>query len=126
MTDAYSWGASKGDAFSDKMSDMFSLDTLTDTENYANYEATAENTALTAENTGDLKDAVGASADDTMEWLRKITEREAVNKFTTAEIKLEFTSNATLNSDMDIDGLINRINDELQETLVSTAEGLER
>lgn len=130
MTDAYSWGASKGDAFSEKMSGMFSLDTLTDTENEAMTKAlsenTAENTALTAENTGDLKDAVGASADDTMEWLRKITERDAVNKFTTAEIKLEFKSNATLNSDMDIDGLINRINDELQETLVSTAEGLER
>lgn len=130
MTDAYSWGASKGDAFSEKMSGMFSLDTLTDTENEAMTKAlsenTAENTALTAENTGDLKDAVSTSSEEQIEWLRKIAEREAVNKFTTAEIKLEFTSNATLNSDMDIDGLINRINDELQETLVSTAEGLER
>lgn len=75
--------------------------------------------------TSDIKDSISTSSDDELEWLRKIAEREAVNKFTTAEIKLDFQSNATINSDIDIDGFINTFTEELGEVLVTTAEGLE-
>ncbi len=76
--------------------------------------------------TGDIKDSINGMSDEELKWLRKIAERESVNKFTTAEIKLDFSSTATLNSDMDIDGYINTFTDELQEALVTTAEGLEK
>lgn len=86
----------------------------------------ADNTALTASNTSDINDTISTSSDNELEWLRKIAESETVNRFTTAEIKLDFSSSATLSSDMDIDGYINTFTKELQEVLVSTAEGLEK
>lgn len=86
----------------------------------------ADNTALTASNTSDIKDTISASSDEELEYLRKLAERENVNRFTTAEIKLDFQSNATINSELDFDGFINTFTDELQEVLVTTAEGLEK
>lgn len=134
LTDAYDWGYSKGEALNESISGIFAIDTLTDYEtltgenetDYAAYltsiEDIAENTANT---TSGIKDSIDEISDDQLEWLRKIADRDTINRFTTAEIKLDFTSSATLNSDMDIDGYINTFTRELQETLVSTAEGLE-
>ena len=129
MTDAYNWGAEKGDSFWSGIKDSFSFDVPTETENSALSSAmydTAANTSSVADTTQDISDTVSASSDEELEWLRKIAERETVNRFTTAEIKLDFTSSATINSDMDIDGYINTFTTELQEVLVSTAEGLEK
>lgn len=86
----------------------------------------AEGVSEIARNSQDISDTVGEISDNELEWLRKIAERESVNRFTTAEIKLDFSSTATLNSDMDIDGYINTFTTELQEVLVSTAEALEK
>lgn len=129
MTDAYNWGAEKGDSFWSGIKDSFSFDVPTETENSALSSAmydTAANTSSVADTTQDISDTVSASSDEELEWLRKIAERETVNRFTTAEIKLDFTSSATINSDMDIDGYINTFTTELQEVLVSTAEDLEK
>lgn len=129
MTDAYNWGAEKGDSFWSGIKDSFSFDVPTETENSALSSAmydTAANTSSVADTTQDISDTVSASSDEELEWLRKVAERETVNRFTTAEIKLDFTSSATINSDMDIDGYINTFTTELQEVLVSTAEGLEK
>lgn len=129
MTDAYNWGAEKGDSFWSGIEDSFSFDVPTETENSALSSAmydTAANTSSVADTTQDISDTVSASSDEELEWLRKIAERETVNRFTTAEIKLDFTSSATINSDMDIDGYINTFTTELQEVLVSTAEDLEK
>lgn len=121
-SDAYDWGYTKGDSLSDKVANMFSFEN--ELENSALTE-TAENTGSIASTTQDISDKVSASSDDELEWLRKIAERETVNRFTTAEIKLDVQSNATINSDIDIDGFINTFTEELSEVLVTTAEGLE-
>lgn len=128
MTQAYNWGAEKGDSFWGGIKDKFSFDVINNAENEANSinDFIADNTALTASNTSAINDTISASSDEELEYLRKLAERETVNKFTTAEIKLDFSSSATLNSDMDIDGYINTFTTELQEVLVSTAEGLEK
>ena len=123
MTEAYNWGAEKGDSFWSGVKDKFSFEN--ELENSALSEIT-DYTASVAGTTSDIADTVSASSDDELEWLRKLAERETVNKFTTAEIKLDFSSSATLNSDIDIDGYINTFTTELQEVLVSTAEGLEK
>lgn len=92
----------------------------------AETEENAEYLGEIEENISEINDTIQASSDEELEYLRKIAEREAVNKYTTAEIKLDFTSNANIKSDMDIDGMINSFTDELQRTLVTTASALER
>ena len=123
MTEAYNWGAEKGDSLWGSVKDKFSF--KNELENSALNEIT-DYTASVAGTTSDIADTVSASSDEELEWLRKVAARETVNKFTTAEIKLDFSSSATLNSDMDIDGYINTFTTELQEVLVSTAEDLEK
>ncbi len=123
MTEAYNWGATKGDNFWNGIKDRFSFNN--ELENSALNEIT-DYTASVADTTADIADTVSASSDEELAWLRKLAERETVNKFTTAEIKLDFSSTATLNSDMDIDGYVNTFTKELEEVLVSTAEDLEK
>ena len=57
--------------------------------------------------------------------LREIAEREAINRFTTAEVKVDMTGmNNTIHSDMDIDGFITVFTDRFAEALTATAEGV--
>ncbi len=127
MTDAYNWGATKGDSFWSGIKDKFSFKNELENSAMTDYAASmADYTGTIVDTTSDISDTVSASSDEELEWLRKLAERETVNRFTTAEIKLDFSSTATLNSDMDIDGYINTFTTELEEVLVSTAEDLEK
>lgn len=77
----------------------------------------------TAGNTERMADSMEKSQED-LKYLRDIAERQAINKFTTAEIKLDFTSSANLYNDMDIDGFMNEFESRLQEAVVVAAEGV--
>ena len=72
-----------------------------------------------------MADTLSGTSSEELEYLRMIAEREAVNRYTTAEIKLDFKSNATIASDIDIDGFVNTFTDEIGRALVTTAAGLE-
>lgn len=125
MTDAYDWGAAKGDEWSESIRAKFGV--LSENEEKANTLLDIEhNTANTASDTSDIKDSVKVMSDSELEYLRQIADREAINKFTTAEIKLDVISNATVNTDLDIDGYIDDLTSELAQVLVTTAEGLEQ
>lgn len=121
LTDAYNLGASAGDNLWASIKNKFSFENefensaLTETANY---------TASIDQNISDISDTVSTSSDEELEWLRKIAEREVINKFTTAEIKLDFQSSATITSDMDIDGFINTFTDEIKEAVVTSAESV--
>ena len=56
--------------------------------------------------------------------IRSLAEREVINHFTTAEVKVEMTNNNNINSDMDIDGIISRLEDKVAERLEVVAEGV--
>ncbi len=78
---------------------------------------TADNTAQIAENT--------SKSEEDLKLLREIAEREAINRFTTAEVKVDMTGMSnTISSDMDIDGFITVFTQRFEEALVSTAEGV--
>lgn len=66
-----------------------------------------------------------ARSEEDLNLLREIAEREAINRFTTAEVKVDMTGmNNTIHSDMDIDGFITIFTDRFAEALTATAEGV--
>ncbi len=73
----------------------------------------AKNTRETADNTNMSKDEI--------RYLREIAERNAINKFTTAEIKIDNTIHA---SDVqDLDGFVDHLTNKMAEQLEIQAEG---
>ena len=62
--------------------------------------------------------------EEDLEYLCDIAEREAINRFTTAQITIEQTNNNTIGSDMDIDGVMEKWNQDFTEVLETAAEGV--
>lgn len=76
-----------------------------------------------ADNTDQIADDVELSSED-LELLRDIAERQEINRFTTAEIKIEMINNNTISSEMDIDGVVNLLETKVHEAMVTSAEGV--
>ena len=82
------------------------------------------NTGDTANNTAATADALDITEED-LSYLRDIAEREAINRFTTAEIHVDMggvTNN--LASDMDIDGVLDAFGERLAEEIEVSMEGV--
>ena len=76
-----------------------------------------------ADNTDQIADDVEMSTED-LELLRDIAERQEINKYTTAEIRVEMVNNNTISSEMDIDGVVNLLEVRVQEAMAASAEGV--
>lgn len=87
------------------------------------YTGLYNNTYDTAENTAKIADSMEISEEE-LKYIRDIAERESINRFTTAEVAVDFTSNNNINSDMDIDGVIDQFAEKLEESIISIAEGV--
>ena len=85
---------------------------------YANTEAQA-----LADTFNHVKDGVKVNDSD-IKKIRTLAEREVINHFTTAEVKVEMTNNNNISSDMDIDGIIAQLEDKVTERLEAVAEGV--
>lgn len=85
----------------------------------------AGSAAETAGNTADIADSIDVS-NENLEYLRDIAERDTINRFTTAEIKVEMTNNNNVSSDTDLDGMITKLNDGVKEAMESAAEGVHK
>jgi len=59
-----------------------------------------------------------------LKYLRDIAETEVVNRFTTAEIKVEMTNNNNVSSDMDLDGMVDYLATGVNEAMEKAAEGV--
>ena len=83
----------------------------------------AADTGNIANSTSGIADSLDITQED-LQYLRDLAEQEVINRFTTAEIKIDMTNNNNINSDTDIDGIVDALANRVQEALVSTAEGV--
>ena len=133
-SDAFTSGAAWGDGVADKVSSSLDgffgggtdLTAGVDTgflESSQWGDDVAKNGAATADNTGALKDSVDIT-NENLKYLRDAAEQDAVNRFTTAEIKVEMNNNNNINSGMDIDGFVGHLSTGVQEAMEQAAEGV--
>ena len=135
---AFKPGASFGDGAAKKVKGAFSSKGLSSlgskslglannaksgSSNLANNAAkTAGNTGKTAGNTGKIAKSVNASKDD-LDFIRKMADRRAINRFTTAQIKVQMTNNNKVSSTMDLDGMVDYLANGVQQAMEASAEG---
>ena len=81
------------------------------------------NIADIAGNTAAMKDSMDITSED-LKYLRDIADTEAINRFTTAEIKVEMTNNNSISSDMDLDGVVDYLANGVNEAMEKAAEGV--
>ena len=72
--------------------------------------------------TSKIADSVDVTSEE-LKYLRDIAERETINRFTTAEIKIEQTNNNSVSSEMDLDGIVDGLTDAVNEAVEIIAEG---
>ena len=53
-----------------------------------------------------------------------IAEREAINRFTTAEITIEQTNHNNIKNGMDLDGILSNMTDMVNEAVYISTEGV--
>lgn len=127
-SDAFKAGASWGDGVADKVSSFFDFGGGgtggTDLGSGFDLSGIADNTGLTADNTGKTADAL-AVTEEQLEYLRDIAERDAINRFTTAEVKIDMTGMTNrIDGSADLDGVISQLTEGFTEALVTAAEGV--
>lgn len=127
-TDAFAAGSAWGDGVADKVSGLFDYeagtidDFVTDT-GYA-MDGIGSDTADIADSTGGMAKSLDVS-NEQLQYLRDIAERDAINRFTTAEVKIDMTGmNNRIEGSADLDGVISQLTDGFAEALVTAAEGV--
>lgn len=129
--DAFASGAAWGDGVADKVSGMFDFSALDsmgadslDAFNLGNdLDSIYGNTGDIANNTAATADALDIAEED-LAYLRDIAEREAINRFTTAEIKVEQHNENHIASELDVDGIMAAWTESFAEQLAVSAEGV--
>lgn len=124
--DAWAAGNDLGKGIEDAVGGLFDFDLGTGEDYGAGFTMNdiANSAALTAENTGATADALTASNEE-LAYLRDIAEREAINRFTTAEVRIDMTGMTNrIEGNADLDGVISELTNGFTEALVTAAEGV--
>ncbi|MEN7882477.1 hypothetical protein ABFP71_19305, partial [Clostridioides difficile] len=59
-----------------------------------------------------------------LKYLRDIAEQEVINRFTGVNIKIDMNNTNNINSDTDVDGIVNVLTEKLNDAMVVSAEGI--
>lgn len=96
-------------------------------------DSSAEQTALDGigADTAGINDSAGSAASslkettEDLKYMRDLAEQEAINRFTTAEVKIDMTGMTNrIDSNMDLDGVLNTLTEGFAEALEVAAEGV--
>ena len=121
--DAWAAGNDFGKGIDAKIGGMFNMGGLGDTSGFDLGDIAAY-AGETADNTGKTADAL-AVTEEQLEYLRDIAERDAINRFTTAEVKIDMTGMTNrIDGSADLDGVISQLTEGFTEALVTAAEGV--
>jgi hypothetical protein len=96
-------------------------------------DSSAEQAALDGigADTAGINDSAGSAAaslketTEDLKYMRDLAEQEAINRFTTAEVKIDMAGMTNrIDSDMDLDGVLNTLTEGFAEALEVAAEGV--
>jgi len=114
----------------DKVSNMFSKrgndnENKTFDPNSLDYSTpVSDNLNNIAGNTKEIADNTAEIGEEDLKYLIDIAERETINRFTTAEVKIEMNNNNTINGEQDLDGIAEGLATILEEKLQYVADGV--
>lgn len=123
---AFDLGYNFGEGVEDKVSSLFdasALDSVGAFDLGNTLDGIYGNTGDTANNTAATADALDITEED-LAYLRDIAEREAINRFTTAEIKIEQHNENHIDKDTDLDGIMEAWAYDFAEKLEVSEEGV--
>ncbi|MBQ8765401.1 MAG: tape measure protein [Clostridia bacterium] len=103
----YDWGANLGES----TADAFNVDKI------------LSDLGTTAEATEETANALAITNED-LKYLKDLAEQDVINRFTTAEIKVDMTNNNSINGDMDLDGVVEYLVIGVNEAMEKVAEGV--
>lgn len=125
--DAASAGYDFGAGLESKVGSLFNFSgNIPSVEDYAGLIADNANLSTLpdiADNTGKIKDTL-SDTDEDLKYLRDMAEMEVINRYTTAEIKIEQNNHNTVNNGMDLDGVTSALTDGIMEAIDVVTEGV--
>ena len=127
--DAFSMGSDFGDGvvggISDFFNKTFNMDSIAPSIDLSDYTAgIGDGVKDIAGNTGAIKNSLDITDED-LKYLRDIAEQEVINRFTTAEVKIDMSGmNNNISNGMDLDGVISAMAEGLAEAIDTAAEGV--
>jgi len=124
-SEAYSAGAEIGKNIKDSVGNALSLDNIT---KQFGLDTTGGEYSDVLSGIGDDTSSIASStksSDEDLAYLRDIAEMEAINRFTTAEVKIDMTGMTNrIDSSMDLDGVLTVLTEGFAEALEVAAEGV--
>lgn len=84
---------------------------------------TAKNTKDTADNTKKIADAMDIMDED-LKLMREMAEQEVINKYTTASVEINLENINNVSSEVDFDGIMTHIGEQIAEAAASGAEAV--
>ena len=122
---AYSAGAEIGKNIKDSVGNALSLDNIM---KQFGLDTTETDYSGVLGSIGDDTSSIASStknSDEDLAYLRDIAEMEAINRFTTAEVKIDMTGMTNkIDSSMDLDGVLTVLTEGFAEALETAAEGV--
>lgn len=83
----------------------------------------SQNIQEIAGNTGSIKDSLEITKEE-LQYIRDIAEREIINRYTTADVKVEMVNNNSIASDVDADAMFTQFVDRVEEAVSAAIEGV--
>lgn len=99
------------------------IGTIPSYEDLAGKDDTAKNTKDTADNTKKIAEAMDIMDED-LKFMRDIAEQEVINKYTTAKIEINMENINNISKDVDFDGIITHIGEQIAEATANGAEAV--